>query len=246
MAFPRPTLREWLEEGPFDLALSSGFFGFFAHAGVMTVLEDAGLTPARLSGSSAGALVGGLWAAGVDARAQAEELHRLRREHFWDPSPGLGLLRGRLFRAKLQHLLPVATFGDARVPLTVSVYDVVGRRTVVEQEGALAPAIQASCAVPLLFHPVWLRGRPFLDGGILDRPGLAGVPAGRRVLFHHLASRSPWRRSLPLPARPNMRALVLEGLPRVGPFRLEEGPRAYDQACRDARAALTRPVSAGG
>ena len=62
-----PTLRTWLSEAPFSLTLSSGFFGFFAHAGVMTVLEDEGFVPSRVSGSSAGALVGGLWAAGVSA-----------------------------------------------------------------------------------------------------------------------------------------------------------------------------------
>ena len=43
----RPTLSEWLREGPFSLTLSSGFFGFFAHAGLVTVLEDEGLLPRR-------------------------------------------------------------------------------------------------------------------------------------------------------------------------------------------------------
>ena len=47
--------------------------------------------------------------------------------------------------------------------------------------GPLSPAIHASCAVPLLFQPVWVEGRPLLDGGIADRPGLDGVPAGERV-----------------------------------------------------------------
>ena len=42
----RPTLREWLAQGPFTLAMSSGFFGFFAHAGVLLALREAGLAPA--------------------------------------------------------------------------------------------------------------------------------------------------------------------------------------------------------
>ena len=49
---PGLTLREWLAEGPFTLALSSGFFGFFAHAGVVSVLEAEGLRPARIAGSA--------------------------------------------------------------------------------------------------------------------------------------------------------------------------------------------------
>jgi NTE family protein len=240
-----PTLREWLRERPFALGLSSGFFGFFAHSGLLTVLEDEALLPARLAGSSAGALVAGLWASGVDGPRLRDELHALRREHFWDPRPGLGLLRGRLFRERLDALLHVRTFAACRAPLAISVYDVRARATRVLTAGDLAPAIHASCAVPLLFHPVWVDGRPLLDGGIADRPGLHGLPDdGARVLHHHLASRSPWRgaRSMAVPARRGLLALVLRHLPRVGPFRLEEGPRAFAAARRAAREALDRPA----
>jgi NTE family protein len=245
-----PTLREWLRARPFALGLSSGFFGFFAHSGLLTVLEDEGLLPARLAGSSAGALVAGLWASGVDGPRLRDELHALRREDFWDPRPGLGLLRGRLFRERLDALLAVRTFAACRAPLAVSVYDTLARATRVLTAGELSPAIQASCAVPLLFHPVWVDGRPLLDGGIADRPGLDGLPDdGGRVLHHHLASRSPWRkrgaRSMDVPARSGLLALAIRGLPRVGPFRLEEGPRAFAAARRAVLEALGRPAGGG-
>lgn len=242
----QPTLREWLAEQPFSLAMSAGFFGFFAHTGVMTVLEDAGLVPRRITGASAGALVGGLWAAGLDAVTLRDELVRLRREDFWDPRPGFGLLAGRLFRERLEQLLPVTDFHQARTPIAVSVFDVLTRRTRALGAGKLAPAIQASCTLPGLFHPTWHEGRPLLDGGILDRAGLTGMPEGERVLHHHLASRSPWRRSnsaaLDAPSRPGLTALVLRGLPRVGPFRLEQGIQAFDVARRAPQNALGRPV----
>ncbi|MFT3766070.1 MAG: patatin-like phospholipase family protein [Minicystis sp.] len=241
-----PTVREWLRERPYALALSSGFFGFFAHTGLMTVLEDEGLLPARLSGSSAGALVAGLWSSGVGAARIRDELHALRREHFWDPGPGLGLLRGRLFRERLESILAARTFAGCRAPLSISVYDVLSRTTRVLTEGDLAPAIQASCCVPFLFHPVWHGGRPLLDGGIADRPGILGLPRGERALHHHLASRSPWRApgsdSMAVPARAGLVALVLGDLPRVGPFRLEQGPRAFAAARRAAQEALERRV----
>lgn len=243
------TLRAFLREGPFALGLSSGFFGFFAHAGALLALEEAGLVPSRVTGSSAGALVGGLWAAGLDATHLRDELGRLRREDFWDPAPGLGLLRGRLFRERLEALVPGATFARCRAPLAVSVWDVLSRRTRVLDGGALAPALHASCAVPGLFHPAWVEGRPLLDGGIADRPGLAGMPAGERVLFHHLAARSPWRRaaspSIAVPRREGLVAVVIEGLPRVGPFRLPEGPRAFRAAHLAMGRALDAPVSDG-
>ena len=244
------TLRDWLAERPFTLVMSSGFFGFFAHAGVVSVLEEQGLRPARIAGSSAGALVGALWGAGVPAARIREELMALRREHFWDLWPGLGLLRGRLFRALLERVLPVRTFDESPVPLALSVWDLLARRTVVLERGPLAPAIHASCALPVLFHPVRVGGRLYADGGIADRPGLAGVPDGERVLYHHLASRSPWRRrnsaALRIPERRGLEAIALSGLPRLGPFRLALGPEAMARAAEGAREALRRPWPATG
>jgi NTE family protein len=245
-----PTLRDWLREAPFTLGLSSGFFGFFAHAGVVSVLEEEGLLPARLCGSSAGALVGGLWAAGLPARRLSQELLALRRSDFWDPSPGLGLLRGARFRSKLESLLPVPTFEACQRPVALSVYDVGARRTAVLSSGPLAPAIHASCAAPVLFQPVRLGGRTYLDGGVRDRHGLAALAPAERVLYHHLTSRSPWRRAsspaLRVPERPGLAAVALFGLPRLGPFRLARGGEALRLAAEGMRAALDRPVATAG
>ena len=242
----RPKLGEWLREGAFSLTMSSGFFGFFAHAGLLTVLEDEGFLPTRISGASAGALVGGAWAAGIDAKQFADILLALKREDFWDPRVGPGLLRGHLFRERLETMLPARTFDACRVPFAASVFDVLAGRVRVIDDGALAPAIQASCAVPFMFHPVWIGGRPFVDGGVTDRPGLAGMPASDRVLFHHLASRSPWRRrgspSMAIPKRPKMTTVVIADLPRVGPFRLSVGAHAFDAARRGMQRALHAPI----
>ncbi len=238
------TLREWLAEEPFMLALSSGFFGFFAHAGLMTVLEDEGLLPTHLAGSSAGALVSGLWAGGVDAVRQEAELRVLRREDFWDPRPGLGLLRGTLFRQLLDELVGGRDFASTRAKLALSVYELRSRRTRVLDRGLLSPAIHASCAVPFLFHPVAIDGRLYVDGGVADRPGVAGLPKEGRVLYHHLVSRSPWRFAVPVPdveSTQVLTTLALPALPRVGPFRLHEGPRAFAAARARFRVALDQP-----
>jgi NTE family protein len=101
----------------------------------------------------------------------------------------------------------------------------------------------------VLFQPRWIGGRPLLDGGILDRPGLLGIPAGERVLYHHLAARSPWRRrgspALEIPARPDLAALVIGELPRVGPYRLAAGAEAFEAAYRAATLALDAPLIDG-
>ena len=241
------TLAEHLREAPFALGMSAGFFSFFAHTGFLTVLEDEGLVPTRLAGASAGALVAGAWAAGVDAPAIADELLALERSHFWDPAIGPGLLRGRLFHERLSRLLPHHTFERCRAPVAMSIFDVLGRKTTAIDRGDLVTAIRASCAVPFLFHPVTLEGRRYWDGGLFDRPGLLGMPREEpRVLFHHIASRSPWRmKKSELPKRPNMVTLVIDTLPRSGPFRLDEGRRAFKVAREATKRALDKRIENG-
>ena len=242
-----PTLREWLAEAPFTLGLSSGFFGFFAHAGVVAALEAERLLPARICGSSAGALTGGLWAAGLPAERLCRELLALRRQDFWDPAPGLGLLRGARFRARLEALLPVRTFEGCPRPFAVSAWDVLARRTAVLAAGPLAPAIYASCAAPVLFQPIRIDGRLYADGGVGDRHGLAGRGPPGRLLYHHLTSRSPWRRpgspALRIPVQPGLQAVALQGIPRLGPFRLARAAEALERAAEGFRAALDQPLA---
>lgn len=243
-----PTLRDWLAEAPFSLAMSSGFFGFFAHTGFLLALEEEGLAPAQVAGSSAGALVGGLYAAGLDAGAIGDALTRLRRADFWDPAPGLGLLRGAAFRRLLAEHLPQRDFSGCRAPLHLSVFDLGARTTAVVNRGDLAAAIHASCALPLMFQPVRHEGRLLADGGIADRPGLRGLAGSERIFYHHLASRSPWRRpnspALRVPSRPGLVALSITGLPRSSPWHLGRGAVALDIAYRATRRALARPLAA--
>ena len=222
-------LSAWLDRGPFTLSLSAGYFGFFAHAGVLHALEERGYRPARLTGASAGAVTGGAWASGLDARSIRDLLFSIRRADFWDPGLGLGLLRGRKFRKLLEERLPARRFEDCRVPLALSTWERAIRGVRVLSSGDLATAIVASCAVPFLFHPVRIGGRRCWDGGIADRAAQAGVAADERVLLHHLPSR---RRRPPaaLPSTPTRWVMTIPGLPRVSPFRLERGPEAFDVA----------------
>jgi NTE family protein len=239
------TLGDWLAEKPFALAMSSGFFSFFAHTGMLRALTSSRIAPRAVAGSSAGALVGGAYAAGLPPDALAERLERLRRAEFWDPAPGAGLLAGRAFDRILRDMLPVTAIRACRIPIKISVFDILRRATHVVDDGDLAHAIRASCAVPALFHPVRIAGRSYWDGGILDRPGLAGLAADDRVLFHHIASRSPWRRTLGMPQRRGMVTLVIDDLPRSGPFKLDAGRRAMALSREAMKRALGAPIVDG-
>jgi len=137
----------------------------------------------------------------------------------------------------------VTTFEDCRAPFAASVFDLLARRTRVLDTGELAPAIQASCSVPFLFHPTFVGRRPCVDGGVRDRPAIAGVAPGARVLCHYLLPHNPRDRERTPPARPGLVALVLRGLPRVHPFGLAAGPRARLAARAATRRALALPLA---
>ena len=218
-------LRDWLSEKPYALAMSAGYFGFFAHAGLLSVLEEQGLTPSSVSGASAGALIAGLWASGLSCKRIEEEL----------------------FRQKLHSLLQADTFETARVPVQISVFDLFRRKTEVLRSGNLCDAIAASCALPVLFHPVVVNSRMCIDGGVLDRPALCGVPQDVRVLYHHLASKSPWRRYVPVPQkRESMVSIAISNMPRVNPFHLERGQFAFFHARNQIKYALNQLVPETG
>lgn len=229
--------------------MSSGFFGFFAHFGVVKALHEHGLRPARYCGSSAGALVAACMASGSDHHQLESTLLGLNRADFWDPAPGLGLLAGRAFRGLLRELVSDHELAGTATPLAVSVWHARSRRTRVIRQGNLVEAVYGSCAVPLLFHPARLNGDYCWDGGIADRHGLASTWPGERVLYHHLQSRSPWRRAnspaLRAPQRHNLTTLAIDGLVRSGPGKLDQGRVALQQAYLATGQALSQPVLYG-
>lgn len=241
------TFADALRSEPFTLAMSSGFFGFFAHAGMLSALSSQGLHPSGFSGSSAGAMVAAAAASGVSADELYAVLKDVTRADFWDVRPGLGLLRGDRFRQLLSDMLGVTTFEACASPLTLSVWRVRARETRVISSGDLPSAVHASCCFPGLLQPVIRDGERLLDGGIGDRPGLAGVPVGARTLHHHLSSKSPWRSkdspALMPPQQANLMALVIDDLPRLSPFHLDRGPAAFAAARQATLRALTLPAA---
>lgn len=241
------TLRQWLQSEPFTLSMSSGFFSFFAHCGMLSALEGEGVLPAKITGSSAGALVGGCWASGCSSEELKDRLFELSKDDFWDPSIGLGLLKGELFRQMVSDICKVETLQACRVPVEFSAFDLLTFKTHSLTQGCIESAVSASCAFPFLFQPVRVGNRYYLDGGIKDRPGMFGLAEGERVFYHHIASKSPWRRknsvALNIPQRVNMQVLAIQGLPRVGPNSMEQGKYAYKMAKESTLSALDKRIS---
>ena len=154
-----------------SLVLGSGGARGLAHIGVIKVLEEQGWHISAITGSSIGALIGGFYAAGrLDDYAEwVQELSEFNVLRFLDIAWGAaGMLKGEMLMRTLKEFVGDHRIEDLPIPLTIVATDVLTRREVWLDEGDLFDAIRASIAVPMVFTPHNLEGRPLLDGGILN------------------------------------------------------------------------------
>jgi len=152
------------------LALGAGAARGLAHIGVLQVLQEAGFEMQYLAGTSVGALVAALFAAGVDLYELEKVAKGLRLKHLVDfVLPGPGLIGGEKLRGFLNLFLRGKTFADLCIPLAVVATDLQTGEEVVLREGRVVEAVLASCAIPGVFVPVRYRGRLLVDGGLVDR-----------------------------------------------------------------------------
>ena len=155
-----------------DLILSSGFLAFSRHIGVLRAIEARRIPVDAIVGTSSGALVGALWAAGLrpdDIQQLLTGLApwRLLRPN---PQPWQGVLTTSAFVDFVRPHLP-PTFADLPHPLAVGVVDARGKHQLLTA-GPLAEAVVASCAMPHLFAAVRVGQGLFADGGAADRLAL--------------------------------------------------------------------------
>jgi NTE family protein len=151
------------------LALGGGAVRGAAHIGVLDVLERAGMAPAVLTGTSAGALVGALYAAGRSPAEIATLARGLRWTRLVHPTmKRLSLLdTGRLGRF-LDTALGGKTFDDLERPFAAVACELTTGAPVVLSEGPVSLAVLASAAIPGVFPPVTRGDQMLVDGGLVD------------------------------------------------------------------------------
>jgi NTE family protein len=156
------------------LALSSGGAKGLAHIGVIQVLEENGIPICAIAGSSMGAYVAAVWAAGHDGRSMekfAREVEGRRGLlNLLDPVPlpRSGLIRGEKTRGRLQRAIGPIQFSELPRPLRVVATNLHTLERVIFTEGEVALAVQASAAIPGVCAPVRVGDELFFDGGVVD------------------------------------------------------------------------------
>jgi NTE family protein len=153
------------------LVLGSGGARGYAHIGALQVLEERGYEVVALSGTSIGALIGGLYATGKlgDYTDWVTTLTARDLRKLLDPVlAGPGLLRLERVLARTSEMLDGALIEELPIPFTAVATDIGVRREVWFTSGPLEAAIRASISIPGVVTPVMVNGRLLVDGGVLN------------------------------------------------------------------------------
>jgi len=151
------------------LVLSGGGARGFAHLGVLKALNEAGIFPDVVSGTSAGALVGVLYADGHTPDEILNIMNVSSRLDFMRPAlPREGLLQINAIMKILKSSLRAKKFEDLKIPLFVSATDLNNGRAVYFSKGDIFDPVIASASIPVLFQPVKIDDISYVDGGVLD------------------------------------------------------------------------------
>jgi NTE family protein len=150
------------------LALGGGAARGFAHIGVIQVLEEAGIRPDLVIGTSAGSLVAALYASGKSGAELATLAQSMDEGAITDWSfPGRGLIRGDALARYVREHTGGRRIEQMRMPLGIVATDLDNGQGIVFRVGDTGVAVRASSAVPAVFQPVRIGSREYVDGGLV-------------------------------------------------------------------------------
>jgi len=153
------------------LALASGGPRGFAYIGAIEELQRRGYTITSVAGASAGALVGGIFAAGGMApfKKWLCNLDPVQVMSLMDPSFSVSsLVKGERVIEEIKKRVPEVDIEDLPIPFTAVASDLYTGEEVLFREGPLFTAIRASISIPRMFKPVTWQGRTLVDGGMVN------------------------------------------------------------------------------
>ena len=151
------------------LALGGGAARGFAHIGVIQVLEEAGIQPLLVVGTSAGSLVATLYAAGRSGAELARLALAMDESALTDWSfPGRGVIRGEALARYVREHTAGLSIETMKLPLGIVATDLDSGLPILFRRGDPGVAVRASSAVPAVFQPVRIGEREYVDGGLVS------------------------------------------------------------------------------
>ena len=153
------------------LALGGGAARGFAHVGVIQVLEEAGIQPDLVVGTSAGSLVASLYASGksgAQLKRVAETMEEAEITDWMMPILNRGALRGEALARYVNSQVSGKLIEQMKIPLGIVATDLHSGEPVLFRRGNTGSAVRASSAVPAVFQPVKIGTREYVDGGLVS------------------------------------------------------------------------------
>lgn len=151
------------------IALSGGGVRGFAHLGVLKALEEKGIKPDIISGTSAGAIAGVYIASGKSPDEVFELIKKKRLIDFVQVKiPKTGLLNLDKLRKSLSEHIEPDKIEDLEIPYIAAVSDIINGKVKYFDKGPLVKIVQASASIPVLFAPVKIEDLIYSDGGLFD------------------------------------------------------------------------------
>jgi NTE family protein len=151
--------------------LGGGAARGFAHVGVIQVLEEHGIKPSLVTGTSAGSMVAAFYASGKTGAQLQHVAETMDEAAFTDwtlPIFSRGILRGDALAKYVQNQVSSRQIEDMPLPLGIVATDLQNGQGVLFRRGDTATAVRASSAVPAIFQPVRIGNREYVDGGLVS------------------------------------------------------------------------------
>ena len=151
------------------LALSGGGARGFAHIGVLKLLDECGLQPDIIVGTSAGALMGILYADGYKPEEIATLFNGREFSEFASfQIPKMGLFDSSKFHKFIKKIVRAKDLSDLQIPVTVMTTNLDSGEAHAFTCGPIPEIVTASCSVPIIFNPVVINGTHYVDGGLFN------------------------------------------------------------------------------
>jgi NTE family protein len=151
------------------LALGGGAARGFTHIGVLEVLEDLGIRPEWVVGTSAGSLVGALYASGMPLAELKRQALLLEESDLGDWTiTGRGPLKGEAIEKMVNRLIGNKPIESFAIKFAAVATDLFNGKPIYFSRGNAGQAVRASSSVPGVFEPVSIRGRDYVDGGLVS------------------------------------------------------------------------------
>jgi NTE family protein len=150
------------------ISLSGGGARGAAHIGVLQALLEEGLGPSLVAGTSAGAIIGSLYAAGLQPQQMLDFIQESKMIKLLSFKP-LRAVLGELtyLKERLAEVIPHDRFEALQLPLFVAISNLNTGKVEIRSSGELYSVIAASSSIPLVFSPVSIDGQQYVDGGLL-------------------------------------------------------------------------------